>query len=210
MLVHVDRTGQRRRYRLRRPRRTARRASGRAARRAATAPPAGVPPIAEVRPRRARRRRATPSASNVRVSVEQLDKLMNLVGELVLARNEINQFSAGQRHSELLGTSQRLNAITTLLQEGVMKTRLQPIDTAWSKLPRVVRTAPSSAASGSVSRWKARTPSSTRTLIEAIQDPLTTRSATASITDWKGRRSGSRGKSVEGCISLRACTKAAR
>jgi len=56
-----------------------------------------------------------------------LDKLMTLVGELVLARNQVLQFTATHPGSALLGTSQRLNLITTELQEHVMKTRLQPI-----------------------------------------------------------------------------------
>ena len=79
------------------------------------------------------------AGSSIRVDVTLLDKLMNLVGELVLARNEIVQFGSGQNSAGLLSTSQRLDAITTRLQEGIMKTRMQPIDTVWNKLPRVVR-----------------------------------------------------------------------
>ena len=59
--------------------------------------------------------------------------------------------------------SQRLNLITTELQEGVMKTRMQPIGNVWNKLPRVVRDlARAAAASRCASRWRARRPSSTR------------------------------------------------
>ncbi len=79
------------------------------------------------------------SDSNIRVDVGLLDKLMNLVGELVLARNQILQFSSTQQDTSFLNTSQRLNLITTELQEGVMKTRMQPIGNIWSKFPRVVR-----------------------------------------------------------------------
>jgi two-component system, chemotaxis family, sensor kinase CheA len=68
-----------------------------------------------------------------------LDQLMNLVGELVLARNQILQFANRTEESGLLATSQRLNLITTELQEGVMKTRMQPIGNIWNKLPRTVR-----------------------------------------------------------------------
>ncbi len=70
------------------------------------------------------------SESTIRVDVGLLDKLMNLVGELVLARNQILQFANSASHNgptTLLATSQRLNLITTELQEGVMKTRMQPI-----------------------------------------------------------------------------------
>jgi two-component system chemotaxis sensor kinase CheA len=67
------------------------------------------------------------SDRTIRLDVALLDQLMNLVGELVLARNQILQFANSTEESGLLATSQRLNLITTELQEGVMKTRMQPI-----------------------------------------------------------------------------------
>jgi two-component system chemotaxis sensor kinase CheA len=78
------------------------------------------------------------ASSNVRVDVNLLDKLMNLVGELVLTRNQILQFTNGSDNSYGSAT-QRLNLITTELQEGVMKTRMQPIGNVWNKFPRLVR-----------------------------------------------------------------------
>jgi two-component system chemotaxis sensor kinase CheA len=77
--------------------------------------------------------------ANIRVGVGLLDKLMDLVGELVLTRNQILQFNTEREDPALNVTSQRLNLITTELQEGVMKTRMQPIGVVWNKLPRVVR-----------------------------------------------------------------------
>src|SRR5207249_1363941 len=77
--------------------------------------------------------------STIRVDVALLDKLMNLVGELVLARNQLQQFTATHSETALRGPAQRLNAITTELQEGVMKTRMQPIATVWNRLPRLTR-----------------------------------------------------------------------
>src|SRR5262249_55851952 len=77
--------------------------------------------------------------STIRVDVGLLDKLMNRVGELVLARNQVLQFTASVNDANFLSTSQRLNLITTELQEGVMKTRMQPIGNIWNKFPRVVR-----------------------------------------------------------------------
>ncbi|MGE3617567.1 MAG: Hpt domain-containing protein, partial [Gemmatimonadales bacterium] len=77
--------------------------------------------------------------STIRVDVGLLDKLMNLVGELVLARNQILQHLTTTADNSLGATSQRLNLITTELQEGVMKTRMQPIGNVWSKFPRIVR-----------------------------------------------------------------------
>ena len=149
--------------------------------------------------------RVTSTGSSVRVSVEQLDKLMNLVGELVLARNEINQFSTDQKHAALVGTSQRLSAITSLLQEGVMQTRLQPIDTAWSKLPRVVRDCAQQCGKRVRLEMEGKDTELDRTLIEAIQDPLT--HAIRNCIDHGLEGPAERivaGKPLEGCISLRA------
>ncbi|MFQ5558055.1 MAG: Hpt domain-containing protein, partial [Acidimicrobiales bacterium] len=67
------------------------------------------------------------SEGTIRVDVSLLDDLMNLVGELVLARNQILQHTASIEDAQYGATSQRLNLITTELQEGVMKTRMQPI-----------------------------------------------------------------------------------
>lgn len=71
--------------------------------------------------------------------LNSLDKLMNLVGELVLSRNQILQLISMQSDSNFIAVSQRLNLITSELQEGVMKTRMQPIGNIWGKFPRVVR-----------------------------------------------------------------------
>jgi two-component system chemotaxis sensor kinase CheA len=72
--------------------------------------------------------------ANIRVGVGLLDKLMDLVGELVLTRNQILQFNLEREDAALNATSQRLNLITTELQEGVMKTRMQPIGVVWPKM----------------------------------------------------------------------------
>src|SRR5262249_21267847 len=107
------------------------------------APPAPQPPapqagVAEDTPARAPA--AAPSATaTLRVPVEVLEKLMTLVGELVLTRNQLVQ-RARQAHDQELGsTLQRLNQITSELQDSVMRTRMQPIGNAWSQLPRLVR-----------------------------------------------------------------------
>ena len=77
--------------------------------------------------------------SAIRVNVGLLDKLMNVVGELVLTRNQILRHTAASEDAVLLGTVQRLNLLTTELQAGVMKTRMQPVGEVWSKFPRLVR-----------------------------------------------------------------------
>ncbi|MDO8605879.1 MAG: chemotaxis protein CheW [Phaeospirillum sp.] len=79
------------------------------------------------------------AAQTIRVNVELLENLMTLVSELVLTRNQLLQMVRGKDDSEFATPLQRLSHITTDLQEGVMKTRMQPIGNAWAKLPRIVR-----------------------------------------------------------------------
>ena len=111
--------------------------------------------------------------SAIRVDVGLLDKLMNLVGELVLARNQILQYNTQNEDSSLNSTSQRLNLITTELQEGVMKTRMQPIGVVWNKLPRVVRDIAYSLGKQIRIEMDGATTELDKTIIEAIKDPLT-------------------------------------
>lgn len=110
--------------------------------------------------------------ANIRVGVGLLDKLMDLVGELVLTRNQILQFNTEREDPALNATSQRLNLITSELQEGVMKTRMQPIGMIWNKLPRVVRDI--AVALGKQVRldMDGAETELDRTIIEAIKDPL--------------------------------------
>lgn len=79
------------------------------------------------------------TSQSIRVSVDLLEDLMNMVSELVLTRNQLLQISRDMDNSELGVPLQRLSQCTTELQEGVMKTRMQPIGNAWAKLPRIVR-----------------------------------------------------------------------
>jgi two-component system chemotaxis sensor kinase CheA len=110
--------------------------------------------------------------ANIRVGVGLLDKLMDLVGELVLTRNQILQFNAEREDPALSATSQRLNLITTELQEGVMKTRMQPIGMVWNKLPRVVRDLAVSLGKQIRLEMDGAETELDRTIIEAIKDPL--------------------------------------
>jgi two-component system chemotaxis sensor kinase CheA len=79
------------------------------------------------------------AAQSIRVNVDLLENLMTMVSELVLTRNQLMQILRGQKDSEFGAPLQRLSHVTTELQEGVMKTRMQPIGNAWAKLPRIVR-----------------------------------------------------------------------
>jgi two-component system chemotaxis sensor kinase CheA len=143
--------------------------------------------------------------SSIRVNVGLLDKLMNLVGELVLARNQIMQFSTSQEDSPFLGTVQRLNLLTTELQAGVMKTRMQPIGTIWSKFPRVVRDLALACGKQARIDMEGQETELDKTIIEAIRDPLThlVRNAIDHGIEPPAERLA-RGKSAEGRLALHA------
>lgn len=117
--------------------------------------------------------KASVSESVVRVGVDQLDKLMNLVGELVLARNQILQHTNQIEDTTVVNASQRLNLITTELQERVMKTRMQPVGNIWSKFPRIVRDLASDLGKQVELVMDGQETELDRTIIEAIKDPLT-------------------------------------
>lgn len=136
------------------------------------------PPLAEVEesgkaPRLSDGRSHGLLDSNIRVDVGLLDKLMTGVGELVLARNQILQCTSSLEDSNLLGAAQRLNLITSELQEGVMKTRMQPIGNVWSKFPRVVRDLASQMGKQVRIEMEGKETKLDKTIIEAIKDPLT-------------------------------------
>ena len=150
---------------------------------------------------------ATSSAadSTIRVDVALLDKLMTCVGELVLARNQIIQFSNTHSDGELHRTTQRLNLITTELQEGVMKTRMQPIGNVWSKFPRLVRDLATICGKQVRIEMEGKETELDKTIIEAIKDPLT--HLVRNTVDHgieKPEVRLQKGKPVEGCLTLRA------
>jgi two-component system chemotaxis sensor kinase CheA len=79
------------------------------------------------------------AAQTIRVSIDLLETLMTTVSELVLTRNQLLQIARRQKDTEFASSLQHLSQVTSELQEGVMKTRMQPIGNAWAKLPRLVR-----------------------------------------------------------------------
>jgi two-component system, chemotaxis family, sensor kinase CheA len=109
----------------------------------------------------------------IRVGVNLLDKLMTLVGELVLARNQLLQFSNTLEDANLQGVSQRMNLIATELQEEVMKTRMQPIGNIWNQFPRTVRDVALSCGKEVRIEMEGKETELDKTIIEAIKDPLT-------------------------------------
>lgn len=143
--------------------------------------------------------------SSIRVDVDILDRLMNLVGELVLARNQILQYAPAKSDSSFIATSQHLNLVTTELQEGVMKTRMQPIGNIWSKFPRVVRDLSMSVGKKIRLEMEGKDTELDKTLIEAIKDPLThiVRNSCDHGIETPEKRKES-GKDEEGVLLLRA------
>ena len=113
------------------------------------------------------------SVETVRVGVDLLDTLMNLVGELVLARNQLLQASGSVEDGPLQSVSQRMNLIVTEVQEQVMKTRMQPIGNVWNKFPRTVRDLALSCGKEVQLEMEGQDTELDRTIIEAIKDPLT-------------------------------------
>jgi two-component system chemotaxis sensor kinase CheA len=145
------------------------------------------------------------SETAIRVDVAQLDKLMNLVGELVLARNQILQFTAESAEPTLQNASQRLNSITTELQESVMKTRMQPIENIWAKFPRIVRDVSRDLGKQVKLIMEGNETELDRTIIEAIKDPLT--HILRNSIDHGFEKPEARlkaGKAAEGLLVLRA------
>ncbi len=178
-------------------------------------PPASPAPAHEPEPAPAARPEPAPVASAtrgpsvadsaIRVDVGQLDRLMNLVGELVLARNQIIQHSSTREDDGLLAASQRLNIITTELQENVMKTRMQPIGNVWSKFPRVVRDLSTELGKNVHLVMEGNETELDRTIIEAIKDPLThiVRNSVDHGIERPDARRGN-GKTEQGTLLMRA------
>ncbi|MFH7030128.1 MAG: chemotaxis protein CheW [Heteroscytonema crispum UTEX LB 1556] len=110
---------------------------------------------------------------DIRVNIELLDRLMNLVGELVLARNQILLFSNTLEDTAFTATCQHLNLITSELQEGVMKTRMQPISIIWQKFPRVIRDLALAWGKQIRVEMEGTETELDKSIIEAIKDPLT-------------------------------------
>ncbi len=143
--------------------------------------------------------------STLRVNVTILDKLMNLVGELVLARNQLIQLSAAEEDSSYSTPVQHLNRVTTDLQEAVMRTRMQPIGGAWTKLPRLVRDLAQASGKQLALELHGAETELDRQILQAIQDPLThmvRNSADHGVETPERRRAA--GKPEEGTIRLNA------
>jgi two-component system, chemotaxis family, sensor kinase CheA len=170
-------------------------------------PPAAAPgetPAAQHPTDDSRSRNA--AAETIRVDVHLLDRLMNLVGELVLTRNQIAQFSARQSDPNLVSPAQQLNLLTSELQEEVMRTRMQPISNVFDKFPRVVRDVATARGKQVLIEMEGKETELDRSLLEAIKDPLThiVRNSVDHGIEMPEERVA-RGKRPEGRLVLRAC-----
>jgi two-component system chemotaxis sensor kinase CheA len=102
-----------------------------------------------------------------------LEGLMRLVSELVLTRNQLNQLGRNEAYAAFAVPLQRVSQITSELQEGVMKTRMQPIGNAWAKLPRLVRDLSMELGKRIELEMKGAETELDRQVLELIKDPLT-------------------------------------
>jgi two-component system chemotaxis sensor kinase CheA len=109
----------------------------------------------------------------IRVSVDLLEQMMTMVSELVLTRNQLLQMVRTLNDSEFKAPLQRLSHITAELQERVMKTRMQPVGSAWRKLPRIVRDASRDLGKKIDLRQEGEQTELDRQVLEYIKDPLT-------------------------------------
>ena len=113
------------------------------------------------------------AAASIRVNVDVLEELMTMVSELVLTRNQLLQMVRGQDDSEFTVPLERLSHITSDLQEGVMKTRMQPIGNAWAKLPRIVRDLAVESGKKIELKMVGAETELDRQVLDLIKDPLT-------------------------------------
>ncbi|NLH80420.1 MAG: hybrid sensor histidine kinase/response regulator [Phyllobacteriaceae bacterium] len=145
------------------------------------------------------------AAQSIRVAVDTLEHLMTMVSELVLTRNQLLEIVRRHEDSEFKVPLQRLSNVTAELQEGVMKTRMQPIGNAWQKLPRIVRDLSNELGKQIELEMLGQETELDRQVLELIKDPLThmvRNSADHGLETPEARRAA--GKPEKGVIRLSA------
>src|SRR5450631_3915200 len=116
---------------------------------------------------------AKAGGQSIRVTVDTLEHLMTMVSELVLTRNQLLEIVRRHEDSEFKAPLQRLSNVTAELQEGVMKTRMQPIGNAWQKLPRVVRDLSNELGKQIELEMQGAETELDRQVLDLVKDPLT-------------------------------------
>ena len=139
--------------------------------------------------------------STLRVDIGLLNRMMNLVGELVLTRNQILQ--ANSTNAEFTPLARRLDMVTADLREAVMKARMQPVSHVFSKFPRLVRDLAQQLDKRVHLRMEGQETELDKSLLEAIKDPLThsVRNAIDHGIEAPDLREAS-GKDAEGQLTL--------
>src|SRR5580692_2879694 len=142
---------------------------------------------------------------SIRVNVDTLEHLMTMVSELVLTRNQLLEISRRNEDTEFKVPLQRLSNVTAELQEGVMKTRMQPIGNAWQKLPRIVRDLSGELGKQIELEMHGADTELDRQVLDLIKDPLThmVRNSADHGLETPSERSAS-GKPEQGTIRLSA------
>lgn len=143
--------------------------------------------------------------TSIRVPVALLDNLMTLMGEMVLVRNQVLQFSNKTEDLEFLNLSKRLNVVTSEIQEEMMKTRMQPIGNVLSKFNRIVRDLSQDLKKNIHLTLTGTETELDKSLLEAVKDPLThivRNSCDHGIETPEKRRAA--GKPETGQVSIRA------
>jgi two-component system, chemotaxis family, sensor kinase CheA len=141
--------------------------------------PAKAEIVAAEQPEKAERADEERSANDrianhsIRVNVDTLDHLMTTVSELVLTRNQLLEIVRRHEESDFKVPLQRLSNVTAELQEGVMKTRMQPIGNAWQKLPRVVRDLCAELGKDIELTMRGAETELDRQVLDLVKDPLT-------------------------------------
>lgn len=172
----------------------------------AKAPPAAKPAAAQKDKGDAKPKEGgAVKAQTIRVNVETLEQLMTMVSELVLTRNQLLEMVRRLDDSEFKVPLQRLSNVTAELQEGVMKTRMQPIGNAWQKLPRIIRDLSKELDKKINLEMIGAETELDRQVLEQIKDPLThmvRNSADHGLESTEGRLAA--GKSEVGNVTLSA------
>jgi two-component system chemotaxis sensor kinase CheA len=140
---------------------------------ACVAPPTPVSPAAKTAASTAPAPSAAVVEDSIRVNVATLEMLMNLAGELVLGRNQLRASIAQNNARALKAADQRINQITSELQDVVMQTRLQPIGNVFGKFPRLVRDLAASLHKDILLDVRGKDVALDRSLLESLSDPLT-------------------------------------
>ena len=147
--------------------------------------------------------------SVLRVPVKLLDRLMDLTGEMVLARNQAHQLAEYRDDPAFNAVLQPMNQLVLGIQEGVMKARLQPLSQLWSRFPRLVRDTSRACSKSVVLEMRGSETEIDRSILEAVRDPLTHLLRNAidhGIETPEERRKV--GKNPEGRITLKASHEA--